>query len=63
MRKGTACEYDKWKKSLNIPKGGNQKLPIKEEQTTQRPKDTKGVIRSCQSKKNRQHNDHKIPKG
>jgi hypothetical protein len=35
---------------------GNQNLYIKEEQTTQWPKDTKGVIRICISKKNRQHN-------
>ena len=42
---------------------GNQNLYIKEEQTTQWPKDTKGVIRICISKKNRQHNGQKIPKG
>jgi hypothetical protein len=36
---------------------------IKEEQTTQWPKDTKGVIRIRISKKNRQHNGQKIPKG
>jgi fructose-1,6-bisphosphatase len=42
---------------------GNQKLSIKEGQTTQWSQDTKGVIRSCQSKKDRQHNDQKIPKG
>jgi hypothetical protein len=40
---------------------GNQNLYI-EEQTTQWPKDTKGVIRICISKKNKQHNDQKIPK-
>ena len=38
---------------------GNQKLYIEEEQATQWPKDTKGVIRICISKKNRQHNDQK----
>jgi hypothetical protein len=42
---------------------GNQNLYIEEEQTTQWPKDTKGVIRICILKKNRQHNDQKIPKG
>jgi phage FluMu protein Com len=42
---------------------GNQNLYIKEEQTTQWPKDTKGAIRICISKKNRQHNGQKIPKG
>ena len=41
----------------------NQNLYIKEEQTTQWPKDTKGAIRICISKKNRQHNGQKIPKG
>jgi hypothetical protein len=40
---------------------GNQN-PHTEEQTTQWPQDTKGVIRTRISK-NRQHNDHKIPKG
>jgi hypothetical protein len=30
------------KKSLKIPKGGNQHPYIEEEQTTQWPKDTKG---------------------
>ena len=34
-------------------------MHIKEEQTTQWPKDTKGVIRICISKKNRQHNGQK----
>jgi hypothetical protein len=38
-------------------------LFFKEEQTTQWPKDTKGAIRICISKKNRQHNGQKIPKG
>jgi phage FluMu protein Com len=42
---------------------GNQNLYIKEEQTTQWTKDTKGVIRICISKKNSQHNGQKIPKG
>jgi hypothetical protein len=42
---------------------GNQDLYIEEEQTTQWPKDTKGVIRIRISKKERQHNDQKIPKG
>ena len=41
---------------------GNQNLSIKEGQTTQWPKDTKGVTRICKSKKDRQHNDQKIPK-
>jgi hypothetical protein len=36
---------------------------IEEEQTTQWQKDTKGVIRICILKKNRQHNGQKIPKG
>ena len=38
---------------------GNQNLYIKEEQTTQWPKDTKGLIRIYISKKDRQHNDQK----
>jgi hypothetical protein len=42
---------------------GNQNLYIEEEQTTQWPKDTKGAIRIRISKKNRQHNGQKIPKG
>jgi phage FluMu protein Com len=42
---------------------GNQNLYIKEEQTTQWPKDTKGAIRIYISKKDRQHNGQKIPKG
>jgi hypothetical protein len=42
---------------------GNQNLYIEEEQTTQWPTDTKGVIRICILKKNRQHNGQKIPKG
>ena len=42
---------------------GNQNPYIEEEQTTQWPKDTKGVIRIRISKKNRQHNGQKIPKG
>ena len=42
---------------------GNQNPYIEEEQTTQWQKDTKGVIRIRTSKKNRQHNDQKIPKG
>ena len=42
---------------------GNRNLYIEEEQTTQWPQDTKGVIRIRISKKNRQHNGHKIPKG
>ena len=44
-------------------KRGNQKPYIEEEQTTQQPKDTKGAIRNRISKKNRQHNGLKIPKG
>jgi hypothetical protein len=36
---------------------------IKEGQTTQRPKDTEGVIRICKSKKDRQHKGQKILKG
>jgi hypothetical protein len=35
---------------------GNQNLYIEEEQTTQWPQDTKGVIRICISKKSRRHN-------
>ena len=42
---------------------GNQNQYIEEEQTTQWPKDTKGVIRTSISKKSRQHNGQKIPKG
>ena len=38
---------------------GNQNPYIKEEQTTQWPKDTKGVIRIRISKKNRRHNGHR----
>ena len=41
---------------------GNQN-PYIEGQTTQWPQDTKGVIRIRISKKDRQHNGHKIPKG
>ena len=42
---------------------GNQHLYIEEEQTTQWPKDNKGVIRIRILKKNRQHNGQKIPQG
>ena len=42
---------------------GNQNQYIEEEQTTQWPKDTKGAIRISISKKNRQYNGQKIPKG
>ena len=42
---------------------GNENSKIEEEQTTQWTKDTKGVMRIRKSKKNRQHNDQKIPKG
>jgi hypothetical protein len=38
---------------------GNQKPGIEEEQTIQWPKDTKGVIRSRESKKDRQYNGQK----
>jgi hypothetical protein len=38
----------------------NQNSYIKEEQTTQWPQDTKDVIRICISKKDRQHNGHRI---
>ena len=38
---------------------GNQNPYIEEALTTQWPKDTKGVIRICKSKKDRQHNGHK----
>ena len=38
---------------------GNQNPYIGEEQTTQWPQDTKGVIRICISEKNRQHNGQK----
>ena len=42
---------------------GNQKqCKSKKEQTTQWPKDTKEVIRSRKSKKDRQYNGQKIPK-
>jgi hypothetical protein len=36
---------------------------MKEGQTIQWPTDTKGVIRSLRSKKDRQYNGQKIPKG
>jgi hypothetical protein len=39
---------------------GNQKPYIKEEQTIQWPEDTKGVIRSRISKKNKQHNGQEL---
>jgi hypothetical protein len=42
---------------------GYLNLSIKEGQIKQWPQDTKGVIRICKSKKDRQHNGHKIPKG
>jgi hypothetical protein len=42
---------------------GKQNPYIEEKQTTQWPKDTTGVIRIRISKKNRQHNGQKIPKG
>jgi flagellar basal body rod protein FlgF len=38
-------------------------LGSEEERTTQWPKDTKGLIRIRVTKKNRQHNGQKIPKG
>jgi hypothetical protein len=42
---------------------GNQNLYIEEEQTTQWPKYTKGVIIICISKKSRRNNSQNIPKG
>jgi hypothetical protein len=42
---------------------GNEKPQVQQEQTTQWPKDTKGVMRSRKSNKNRQHNGQKILKG
>jgi hypothetical protein len=48
---------------LKIPKGGNQKPEIREQQTIQWQQDTKGIIRSRKSENNRQYNGHKIPKG
>ena len=42
---------------------GNQKPYIEDEETTQCLEDTKGAIRNCILKKNRQHNGQKIPKG
>ena len=42
---------------------GNGNPEIEEEQTTQWPKDTKGVMRICKSKKNKKHNGQMIPKG
>ena len=50
-------------KSLKLPKGGNQNLYIEEDQTTQCPTDTKGVIRIRISKKNRQYIGQKDTKG
>ena len=41
----------------------NQNPCSEEEQTTQWPKDTKGLIRILVTKKSRQHNGQKIPKG
>jgi hypothetical protein len=41
---------------------GNEKPQVQQEQTTQWPKDTKGVMRSRKSNKNRQHNAQNIPK-
>jgi hypothetical protein len=41
----------------------NQNPCSEEEQATQWPKDTKGVIRIRVTKKSRQHNGQKIPKG
>ena len=48
---------------MKIPKGGNQKPEIREQQTIKWPQDTKGIIRSRKSENNRQYNGHKIPKG
>ena len=42
---------------------GNHNQYIKEQQKTQWPKDTKGVIIINISKNNRKHNGQKIPKG
>jgi hypothetical protein len=42
---------------------GNQNSLIEEAQTIQRPQDTKGVIRSRKSRRERQYNGHKIQKG
>jgi hypothetical protein len=42
---------------------GNEKPQVEQEQTTQWPKDTKGVMRSRKSSKNRQHNGQKILNG
>ena len=56
------CSGFRYKKIWRYQRG-NQNPYIKEEQTTQWPKDPKGVIRSRKWKKNRQHNGHKIPKG
>jgi hypothetical protein len=42
---------------------GNQNPYIKEEQTTQWPKDTTGAIRIRISKKNRQHNGQRYHRG
>ena len=38
---------------------GNEKPQVEQEQTTQWPKDTKWVMRSRKSNKNRQHNGQK----
>jgi phage FluMu protein Com len=58
--------FDHWRRTDNTMvkryQRSNQNLYIKEEQTTQWSKDTKGAIRICISKKNRQHNGQKIPK-
>ena len=45
-----------------INQSDNQKPQIKEEQTIQWPKQTKVIIRSRKSKKNRQYNDQNKPK-
>ena len=42
---------------------GYQKSYIEKRQTKQWPQDTKGVIKSHTSKRDRQYNDHKIRKG
>ena len=41
----------------------NQKPYVEERQTRQWPEDTKGIIISRKSKKDRQYNGQKIPKG
>jgi hypothetical protein len=50
--------------TIQWPKEEGQTIqwPEEERQTIQWPQDTKGVVRSCKWKKDRQYNGRKIPK-